>query len=150
MVHKQYRRQTHRHCREFTRTGGELDIFTKSRTVFPCVCAGTDHHSVVFRCEQGLVQDCTLREGGLGGRGRAPPLHYFCIVVPYCSTHVRSYRSVFFSVLSSFFSYVLLRWVGVLSKIVSLIFHLHSEVLLCTPVPVPTCRYLGTRTLKYC
>ena len=66
MVHKQYRRQTTKKCREFTRTGGELNIFTKSRTVFPCVCAGTDHHSDVFRCEQGLVLDCTVGEGGFG------------------------------------------------------------------------------------
>ena len=28
MVHKQYRRQTTKKCREFTRTGGELNIFT--------------------------------------------------------------------------------------------------------------------------
>ena len=27
---------------------------------FPRVCAGTDHHSDVFRCEQVLVQDCTF------------------------------------------------------------------------------------------
>ena len=33
MVHKQYRRQTTKKCREFTRTGGELNIFTRSKAV---------------------------------------------------------------------------------------------------------------------
>ena len=33
MVHKMYRRQTTKKCREFTRTGGELNIFTRSKAV---------------------------------------------------------------------------------------------------------------------
>ena len=33
MVNKQYRRQTTKKCREFTRTGGELNIFTRSKAV---------------------------------------------------------------------------------------------------------------------